>query len=195
MSPLTVRGRMMLFGNGRGTATTLPVRHMRVNSKAHTITSTLPSFGTPRLKINASFFAWLLIQSKILTADNLAARGWPHNNNCMFCDQEPETPSHLCFNCVFAKEFWEMIANWTSQPGFRITTDIHNIGEWWMIFSKNARQEEHRDLDGIVITVCWNIWKERNRQTFLNEMRSTQQVVGFVQQDVQQRRLAMGPQQ
>ena len=30
------------------------------------------------------FFAWLLVQEKILTADKLAARNWPSFTNCVF---------------------------------------------------------------------------------------------------------------
>lgn len=34
------------------------------------------------------FFAWQLIQSKILTADKLIKRAWPCDPNCPLCDQE-----------------------------------------------------------------------------------------------------------
>jgi len=33
------------------------------------------------------FFGWLLIQSKILTADKLLARNWPCNPICTLCNQ------------------------------------------------------------------------------------------------------------
>jgi predicted RNA-binding protein YlxR (DUF448 family) len=32
------------------------------------------------------FFAWLLLQSRILTADKLLLRNWPCNPTCMLCD-------------------------------------------------------------------------------------------------------------
>jgi hypothetical protein len=37
------------------------------------------------------FFAWLLVQSKLLTADNLSKRQWPCDPICSFCSQEQET--------------------------------------------------------------------------------------------------------
>ena len=43
------------------------------------------------------FFAWLLVQSKILTADDLVARQWPCNPICSLCSQEQETSSHLIY--------------------------------------------------------------------------------------------------
>jgi hypothetical protein len=34
------------------------------------------------------FFAWLLVQCKILTADKLTTRQWPCNPVCSLCNQE-----------------------------------------------------------------------------------------------------------
>jgi exonuclease III len=58
------------------------------------------------------FFAWLLVQCKILTADKLLARGWPCQPNCSLCDQEEETAEHLCLRCVFA-QVWMLVSQWT----------------------------------------------------------------------------------
>jgi hypothetical protein len=48
------------------------------------------------------FFAWLLVQRKMLTADKLLARNWPCNPMCPLCGLENETTDHLCLHCVFA---------------------------------------------------------------------------------------------
>jgi hypothetical protein len=40
-------------------------------------------------------FAWLLIQSKILTMDKLQARNWPCNLVCPLCKNSPETVEHM----------------------------------------------------------------------------------------------------
>jgi hypothetical protein len=45
------------------------------------------------------FFDWLLVQSKILTADKLLARRWPCNPICSLCNQESETAAHLISKC------------------------------------------------------------------------------------------------
>lgn len=55
---------------------------------------------TRQIKIppKVQFFAWLAVQGKCLTADNLAKRGWPHNPLCPLCRlgwSLPLTCSHL----------------------------------------------------------------------------------------------------
>jgi hypothetical protein len=48
-------------------------------------------------------FAWILLQHKILTANNLAKRGWPHEPVCKLCQTSLETPTHLCMDCPFTR--------------------------------------------------------------------------------------------
>lgn len=50
------------------------------------------------------FFAWLLIQCKLLTADKLSKCNCPCNPVCQLCDQELETAEHMILRCVFAQE-------------------------------------------------------------------------------------------
>ena len=61
------------------------------------------------------FFAWLLVQSKILTADKLTARNWPCNPVCPLCDQSMESAEHLCLHCTFAQEVWVKVRSWSGD--------------------------------------------------------------------------------
>ena len=54
-------------------------------------------------------FAWILIQNKILTADNLQLRNWPHQEHCVMCDGPLESALHLCLLCPLAQEIWGLI--------------------------------------------------------------------------------------
>lgn len=45
------------------------------------------------------FFAWLLVQTMLLTAYKLMKRNWPCNEQCVLCDQFHETVAHLCLHC------------------------------------------------------------------------------------------------
>ncbi|WVZ95314.1 hypothetical protein U9M48_041096 [Paspalum notatum var. saurae] len=73
------------------------------------------------------FFAWLLVQAKILTADKLAQRNWPCNPVCLLCDQEPETALHLCPKCPFALQVWECLRIATSNQILPPSPDTQSI--------------------------------------------------------------------
>jgi hypothetical protein len=49
---------------------------------------------------------------KILTANNLMKRHWPNDPICKLCGVEPETPTHLCKDCVFSKQVWSLLKQW-----------------------------------------------------------------------------------
>jgi hypothetical protein len=50
--------------------------------------------------------SWILLQHKILTANKLTKRGWPHNPVCKLCHTSPETLMHLCMDCPFTRAVW-----------------------------------------------------------------------------------------
>jgi hypothetical protein len=76
------------------------------------------------------FFAWLLVQGKILTADKLLVRNWPCNPICSLCDQEPETAEHLRLHCVVAQEVWILVADWSDVP-IKIPRRCDTLESWW----------------------------------------------------------------
>jgi hypothetical protein len=55
------------------------------------------------------FFAWTLLYKKILTANNLMKRNWPNDPTCKLCGIDPETPTHLCKDCPYAKQVWDQL--------------------------------------------------------------------------------------
>lgn len=182
-SPWTQAAPTKSFGIGWSMGRTQPNQRMTSNFLAPS-----PSFNSDiiwkaKAENKCKFFVWLLVQSKILMADKLTIRGWPHNQDYPLCDQEPERTTHLCLNCVFAKQVWDKVANWTGHTGFGIVTDIDNIADWWTAFSKSVPKQDRRELNAVFIYSCWNIWKERNRHTFQNEALSAQQVLHLIQQE------------
>ena len=52
---------------------------------------------------------WLIYNNAILTKDNLIKRKWVEDERCSFCC-EPETISHLLFECTMAKYVWSLVA-------------------------------------------------------------------------------------
>jgi hypothetical protein len=58
------------------------------------------------------FFAWTLMHKKVLTANNLMKRGWMVDPTCKLRGSDQETPTHLCKDCPFTKEVWEIVRVW-----------------------------------------------------------------------------------
>ncbi|WVZ94823.1 hypothetical protein U9M48_040667, partial [Paspalum notatum var. saurae] len=133
-----------------------------------------------RAENKCKVFAWILIQNKVLTADNLARRGWPHQTSCTLCNGPLESALHLCLTCPFAREVWSRILAWEnlSLPQHADPISANDIGEWWeraMALVPTARRKE---FNGVVIYTMWNIWKERNRRIFEHCSMSSPQVAG-----------------
>jgi hypothetical protein len=111
------------------------------------------------------FFAWLLVQRKILTADKLLARNWPCNPMCPLCDQEDETARHLCLQCVFAQEVWVLVAAWSDNT-VTVPRRLQTLESWWSTGLAYASAADKSKRASIMIYTAWNIWKERNRRIF-----------------------------
>ncbi|KAJ1279103.1 hypothetical protein BS78_04G130100, partial [Paspalum vaginatum] len=79
---------------------------------------------------------WILLQNKILTADNLAV-----------------------WNQVLAQE------NLTLPPQADFTL-FPDIADWWKFAAASFPKGQRREFNGAAIYVMWNIWKERNRRIF-----------------------------
>jgi hypothetical protein len=106
-------------------------------------------------------FAWLLVQSKILTVDRLLARNWPCSPLCALCDQILETAEHLVLHCVVAREVWLLVSHWVQGLVTMPPPDI-TIEEWWNASLQGRSKEEKRWVSFLLMYTAWNLWKERN---------------------------------
>jgi hypothetical protein len=52
-------------------------------------------------------------------------------------------------------------------------------------------KSERRRLNGVVIYTFWNIWKERNKRIFNNEIETAPQGVARIKEDIEQRKRAL----
>ncbi|WVZ92634.1 hypothetical protein U9M48_038683, partial [Paspalum notatum var. saurae] len=116
-------------------------------------------------------------KNKLLTADNLAHRGWPHQTPCSLCHGPLETGLHLCLQCPFALAVWNQILSWEgwALPQQANPSNFNSINEWWVSMASLIKKDRRRDFNGIAICTMWNIWKEHDRSIFEQSSRSAMQ--------------------
>ena len=134
-------------------------------------------------------FTWILIHEKLLTADNLQKRDWPHQDHCALCNGPLETGLHLCLCCPFAKAVWNQILKWEHFDGNlgQQQADPLSIIPWWEEATAKVPKTEQRRFNGLVIYTFWNLRKERNRRIFKNKMETVLQVAARIKEDIEQR--------
>jgi len=159
-------------------------------------TGSLSPFGSSSIwKAEAEgkhkFFAWLLVQSKLLTADNLNKRHWPCDPVCSLCSQEQETAEHLILHCCFAKEVWQLMSTWSQglvqQPRAGLS-----IAEWWQQELAGLPKKLRRTKAATMMYAEWNIWKERNRCIFEHKSTDAVSVLQEAKTEIAVRKLACG---
>jgi hypothetical protein len=129
------------------------------------------------------FFAWLMVQNKILTADIMLVRNWPCNPICSLCDQEFETADHTCLNCVFAQEVWVQVSAWTDGT-VSVPQRSLNLETWWENEMRDLSSKQKKDRAAILIYTTWNIWKERNRRIFERKTATPTRVMQLIKEEM-----------
>lgn len=81
----------------------------------------------PRIKV----FAWLTYHNRILTADNLARRGWHLPSICFLCKRTCETVHHLFSECVIMLELYKEVEG-------RVTVQKHD----WKVEFRRVEDKE-----------------------------------------------------
>nr|TKW30486.1 hypothetical protein SEVIR_2G041000v2 [Setaria viridis] len=111
---------------------------------------------------------------------------------CALCDQVPETASHICLQCCYAKEIWLLVSNWVGSGANLLTGVDGDIHEWWNRLLAPLNANQRRLVAAILMDTTWNIWKERNRRIFDNTTLRPDQVFELIQNDVLTGRRASG---
>jgi hypothetical protein len=139
---------------------------------------------------NCRFFAWMALHGKILTADNLAIRGWPHDPICKLCRIHPEMVQHLTLDCHFSTMVREKIFAWNGQLGVPPLAGGMTLNDWWDATISTIPKEKRREASGAIIYSIWGVWKERNRRVFNNVAFQPDAVAALVREEISQRAYA-----
>lgn len=66
--------------------------------------------GLPKI----NFLCWILVQKKILTAENLEKRDMQGSSLCVLCCKYAKSIDHMFLHCPYIKDVWKN-AFWTNQ--------------------------------------------------------------------------------
>ena len=149
-------------------------------------------FGVHMQKGNIDFFGWLLVQSKILTADKLMARHWPCNTICALCDQEQQGLTFVCTAISPSKQVWLLVSNWTWGIIQVPADQDEGLEDWWTRSLEMLPLVQKWSVAAIQLYSAWNIWKERNRRVFDQKSLQPPQVFQLIREEVNLRRVACG---
>jgi hypothetical protein len=118
----------------------------------------------PKIKM----FEWLVLHNRILTWENLRKRGYIGPSRCHLCQAKEETTNHLLDECSYTTELWDWATGIYRQSN-RIWGNISaTINNWNESYNENEMVNLCWNLtSGMII---WEIWKERNRRIFRNEI-------------------------
>jgi hypothetical protein len=110
------------------------------------------------------FFAWLVIQNRIWTADRIDRRGWPNCEECRLCNRVQETASHLLFKCWFTIRIWSKVKEWLVLHDVEPNSwqPMCPVKELWgeMIRKK---EKSRKSIASIAMLVPWKIWQARKK--------------------------------
>lgn len=155
-----------------------------------------PFKATPIWRPNAEgkqkIYAWLALQDRAPTTDNLSRKSWPCNETCSLCDQEPETIQHIMVHCAFAKQVWHEVCLWQHMDIILPHHTDMDLITWWDHQLSNEATSRLRKTASIIIYTWWNLWKERNRRIFQQQAKQPRQVLTMIKEEMKLRQQALG---
>ena len=135
--------------------------------------------------------AWILMHDKMLAADNLQKKRWPHQDHCVLCNSPMETGLHLSLLCPYATAVWDQVLSWKNFAVQLPHPETLSIAEWWEQTASNIPKQDCWRFNGVCIYIWWNMWKERNRRIFENKYMTAQQVASLTKEHIVQRHRAV----
>ena len=115
----------------------------------------LPTVWKLKIPPRIQVFLWLFSQNKIMTRDNLRARGIPKPLECEMC-KEIETVKHLFSECIVARELWQ---DFFEIFGVQIT-DFESVASKWIC------NKSFMHFNVVSSAILWTIWNNRNNLVF-----------------------------
>ena len=110
---------------------------------------------------------WLTVQYRLWTANRCFRHGFQDQRSpCYLCEQEEDTVDHIMMQCVFARQVWYSCFLKMNTNIDLCTTHHSTIVAWWDAAWKHVQKRLRKGFVSMVISICWNLWKQRNGRVF-----------------------------
>ena len=101
------------------------------------------------------------MRDRCWTAERLAHRSLPHEDDCALCDQDEETMHHLLAGCSFSRQVWHEILSWCS-PTTAPPDGSLSYFAWLSAAMQLTPTSRRRGLDTIAARTALSLWRHRN---------------------------------
>ncbi|XP_022031565.1 uncharacterized protein LOC110932546 [Helianthus annuus] len=110
--------------------------------------------------------AWRTEMDKIPTGEALRKRNIQIEDTlCPLCRLDEETTDHLFISCYIASSVWNGVSAWYKIPNIFAFSIKDLLG---MHLELRASERKKVAVQGIIIIVCWSLWRARNNFRFAN---------------------------
>lgn len=121
-------------------------------------------------------FFWLVLRSRIWTAERRKRHRLQDDDSCVFCAQAVETASHLFLGCVFSRQVWFNLFNRLGLDALLPTCEV-DVAVFWTEQRRRIDKASRPIFDSLLLLVSWSLWKQRNARVFRGAARSELQVL------------------
>ena len=106
------------------------------------------------------------------------------DDSCALCSQSSETIDHLLVACPFSREIWYRLLRTVGWEVVAHTAHEHTLADWWVAARKRIQKEVRGSFDSLVVLTCWILWKERNNRTFDRCVKTIDEVLVWVVDEI-----------
>ena len=137
-----------------------------------------------RVLAKCKFFIWLVLHDRFWTTARRKKHGLQDDDTCVLCAQTSETVDHLLTVCLFTREVWFRMLRRLGWDTLAPDTESTFFVTWWSAARKQISKDNRRCLDTLVILTSWLLWKERNDRTFDQRVRTVDDVLTWVYDEI-----------
>ncbi|XP_010687418.1 uncharacterized protein LOC104901528 [Beta vulgaris subsp. vulgaris] len=135
------------------------------------------------------FFVWLTMQNRLQTTSRLHKIGIANSANCLICDDEVETQTHLLFECKYSSDVFRQVKIWCGLPDN--LTNVHEALRW--IARSRKPYIQKKVLFAIMGAMIYHIWGSRNEAYWNHRVVAINRSVNMIQKEIVERMYSVMP--